>query len=185
MSGIYPPPSTGNSGNVDLSGLVPKERAVNEKPLENDIVLDLADFPKVIKAINDSKQKAPNFSFYEVTTAISTEPKKTSFQVKFTLSKNQLINARKILVDIPVNLTTGGTKYTRNLLFTFDVASDVPTNNYYGVELMQSKLIEVLKPLFVLNNANDFRIVLALEDKRSGDTIEVGTTEPIGFFVGV
>ena len=56
MSGNYPPASTGNSGNVDLSGYVPVTRTVNEKPLETDIVLDLADFPNVQSSIAEMQK---------------------------------------------------------------------------------------------------------------------------------
>lgn len=57
MSGIYPPQTNSGMGSVDVSGLVPITRTVNKKPLENDIVLDLADFPNVQKSIADIEKQ--------------------------------------------------------------------------------------------------------------------------------
>lgn len=51
MSFITNPSNDGDS--VDLSGLVPKTCTINKKPLKNDVVLDLEDFPNVQKSISD------------------------------------------------------------------------------------------------------------------------------------
>lgn len=55
MSSITNPSNDGDS--VDLSGLVPKTRTINKKPLENDVVLDLGDFPNVQKSISDIEKQ--------------------------------------------------------------------------------------------------------------------------------
>lgn len=140
MSGIYPPQT---SGTVDLSGLVPKERTVNEKPLDTDIVLDLADFPNVQKSIADlDLADFPNVqkSISDIEKQIAdipTEPAVNHFEVltEESITIRNLEPRYSKLYELPLNtngllVSDGSFNHTRvSVSFVVDQSTDT-----YGFE---------------------------------------------------